>query len=849
VGKADILVNIMIIKSKNRLPLLATDKLDHLPVLPLRTGVLFPGAILTIHVGRSDSLELIKYCQVNKKQFVAAYSPTPSKNSDTSHLHQVGCLAYIRNSKKGPGESVLVTIEGAERVSISEIIEVQPFITASVCYLQQPKSVAGVELKNKIDDLNIIVDQITQLDPTYSPEQLHILKIDQKDPSILADMAASIFHFPLASQQELLETFNLKQRFVQLLFHLNLELDKAATIHNINKNAKKAVEEEQRKLYLRQQLHEIRKQLGEDYSEEKEAARLRNIIKNSPHLPPEMVSRALIEADRLSQIPTASAEFGVTKNYLDWILSLPWQKSSPEDYDIREAEAVLSSHYYGPSNIKEPVLQRLSVRKLMGGGNEGPTLCLVGAHGTGKASLAKAIALALGKEFIRISVGGIADVTEIKGTSRTFLGAMPGKIIRTLRDVGSSDPVILIEDIDYFNIDNDSSVNMALLEVIDNRKNDKFLDNYLGVPFDLSKIFFICSVRSFEEIPEQFLPRMELLEFPGYIEREKIVISKRYMIPSLLKKHGIAKSELKFDDKILSKIINNYTQEAGLLAFSQQIEKICRKVALKKAEKGKNTWHITEKNLETFLGQALFIPEKAETSPEIGTAAGLAWTGAGGDLMFIEGLKMKGEGQIITTGSLGDVMRESIQAAHSYVRSKADVLGIDFNDFNEFDIHIHFPSGAIPKDGPSAGVTVSLVVASVMSERPIRNDIAMTGEVTLRGRVLPVGGVKEKVSAAYRAGIYNVAIPKENIKDTIELPKEILRRIKFHYIERVDELFELCLLDFTPSSYTLEKIFAEEIEKAKKKKSRTQKKRPKKTTPKAAKTKIKSKPKSKDTTE
>jgi ATP-dependent Lon protease len=545
---------------------------------------------------------------------------------------------------------------------------------------------------------------------------------------------------------------------------------------------------------------------------------VREVINRSSNLPPEVKARATIEVDRLSRLSSASAEYGVTKDYLDWILALPWGRTTPESYEIPDVERIISTDYFGPTSIKEQILQRLSVRKLSGGLDEGPTLCLVGAPGTGKASLAKAIARSVGKEFIRISVGGISEVAEIKGTPRTFLGAQPGKIIRAMKDAGSSDPVILIEDIDYFNLENNSSVNMALLEVVDTRFNSGFMDSYLGVPFDLSRVLFICSVRAFEEIPEQFIPRFELMEIPGYIEREKIVITKKYIIPTLLKKHGLRRSEFKISEKILARIISEYTQEAGLLGFSQQIEKICRKMALEKAEGKRKSWTVNDKNLESFLGSPVFIPEKAEKAPEIGTATGLAWTGAGGDLMFIEGLKMKGEGTIITTGSLGEVMKESIQAAHSYVRSKSDMLGIDFSDFSEFDIHIHFPSGAIPKDGPSAGVTVCLVIASVMSERPIRNDVAMTGEVTLRGKVLPVGGVKEKISAAYRAGIYHIVLPTENKKDLKEIPKEIQRKTKFSYINRVDELFELCLMDFTPSSYTLEKIFAEEIEKAKKKK-------------------------------
>ncbi|UCG62664.1 MAG: endopeptidase La [Candidatus Zixiibacteriota bacterium] len=810
----------MIIDSKERLPILPSDKEETYPVLPLKTGVLFPNMMLTIQVGRQENLRLIEDCKSGKKNFIASYSPSKYAEAEPSPVHRVGVLAVVRDIRTGPGNSEIVTIEGIKRVVISKIIDTEPFIVASASYLQ-PQDKIPKAVRTKVDEVISVVKEITGLDPTYSPEQLNVLRMNRDDPSMAADTVASTYHFPLEAKQTLLETVNLEIRLERLLDYLNAELSRVVTMHNINANVQKQMEEEQRKHFLRQQLHEIRKQLGEDFAEEKEAARIRNIIKSMAKLPPEVVARGTIEADRLSQLSTASAEYGVTKNYLEWLLALPWGKCKPEDYSMSEVEKVLSTEYYGPVSLKEQILQRLSVRKLLGGVNEGPTLCLIGAHGTGKAAIARAIAKAMGKEFLRISVGGISEVSEIKGTPRTFLGAMPGKIIRALRDAGSCDPVMLIEDIDYFNIDNDSSVNMALLEAIDNRVNSRFLDNYIGVPFDLSKVVFICSVRSYEEIPEQFIPRFEIIELPGYIEKEKIVITKRYIIPKLLKKHGILKTELNFADKLLARIINHYTMEAGLLGLSQQLEKICRKVALEKVSNLRKRWTVSEKNLESYLGPPVYIPEKAEIQPEIGIAAGLAWTGAGGDLMFIEGLKMKGEGQIFTTGSLGEVMKESIQAAYSYVRSKADMLGIDFADFSDFDIHIHFPSGAIPKDGPSAGVTVCLVIASVMAERPIRNDIAMTGEITLRGKVLSVGGIKEKVSAAFRAGIYNVAIPKENQKDLKDLPKEILRKSKFTFLERVDDLFELCLLDFTPSSYTLEKIFQEEIKKAKKKKPRT----------------------------
>ncbi len=827
----------MIVRSKDRLPTVVTDQEQQYPVMPLLTGVLFPGSMITVQVGRRASLELVRECHEQKREFVSSFTLSRRGGDDIGALHEVGVLSLIRDLKEGVGNSLIVTIEGLRRVALGELIRQEPYIIASVLPLQEPGP-AEKKLSGKIQQVLDIVDEITHLDPSYAPEQVNVLRMNQKDPSLLADKAASIFHFPLSAKQELLEALDLTTRYERLLAYLNSELTRVATAHAVNENVRKSVEDEERRSFLRQQLAEIRRQLGEEPSEEREVISLRQQVKSSNLLPPEVVARATIEIDRLSELSPASAEYGGTKNYLNWLLSLPWGKSTPEDYVMADVARILSTEYYGPTQLKEQIMQRLSVRKLLGGINEGPTLCLIGAPGTGKASLAKAIAKALGKRLVRVSMGGISDASEIKGSPRTYVGAMPGKVIRTMREAGALDPVVLIEDIDYFNMDNDSSVNMALLEAIDSRWNKAFLDNYLGVPFDLSKVFFVCSVRSFEEIPEQFIPRFDIIELPGYIEKEKIVISKKYIIPKLLKKHGLLKSEVQFHTKALTSIISNYTMEAGLLVFSQQIEKILRKIALEKSEKPRRTWMIREENLESYVGSPVFIPEKAETRPEIGIATGLAWTGAGGDLMFIEGLKMKGEGQIITTGSLGEVMRESIQAAHSYVRSKADVLGIDFSDFSEFDIHIHFPSGAIPKDGPSAGITVCLVIASLMAERPIRNDIAMTGEVTLRGRVLPVGGIKEKISAAYRAGIYQVAIPKENRKDLKDLPKEILRKTTFHIIERVDELFEKCLLEFTPSAFTLEKIFAEEIEKAKKKASALKRsaqklpKKPARTTPK-----------------
>jgi ATP-dependent Lon protease len=528
-----------------------------------------------------------------------------------------------------------------------------------------------------------------------------------------------------------------------------------------------------------------------------------------------VANRLLLEIDRLVHLPSSSAEYGSTKNYIDLMLSLPWQSPPIEPFDLVDVEAAIGREYYGLSHIKEQVLEYLSMRQLSRDKRDLPILCLAGAVGTGKASLVKAVAKAMGRELVRINGTSLIISEDIKGSHRSEIGSGPGQLVRAIQRAGSFDLVIYLEDLEYVIESEDTNALLALLEAVDPRQNGNFVDNFVGIPLDLSRALFVLGITA-EDFPEPFAHRLEMIEMSGYIEREKIVITKKHILPKLYKRYGLTRAELRFTDRGLARIIRQYTMEAGTIGLQQQLEKIFRRITRKKAISEKCNYVLKENNVDQYLGTPQFIPEKAMSKPEIGVANGLAWTGAGGDLMLIEGLKMRGTGQVFTTGSLGEVMKESIQAAHSFVRARADLLGIDHNDFVNFDIHIHFPMGAIPKDGPSAGVTVSLVIASVMAERPIRSDIAMTGEVTLRGRVLPVSGVKEKVSAAYRAGVHTIILPKENQKDIKEIPREIVRKTSFEFIETVDELFEKGLLDFTPSTYTLEKIFAEEIEKARK---------------------------------
>jgi ATP-dependent Lon protease len=808
----------MIIKPGSHIPLLASDGESVLPIIPAKTLILFPGETISLQVGRPDNLALISEHSGKDKLVGVTYSPGGNNGSEKGDLCRIGTAAAMVAVKDGPGGSKIITLEGIRRIALLGIHRRTPYLTARVGMVAE-KNGSPDKTALMTQEIISVIEQLTKMDPAYSDELSFIIKFNLENPGQLADKIATIFHFPLSSKQEILESYNLDIRLKKVLKFLKAEMDQAAVSYEIRKNVEKRNVEEQRKFYLRQQLYEIKRQLGDEFIEDKIAQQLRNEIKKRRELPDEIRDRAFLEVDRLGHLSTASAEYGATKLYLDWLLSVPWNVYGKEDYNLKQVETDIEDEYYGSPQIKKQILERIAVRQLAGGIHEGLILCLAGVPGTGKASLARAIAKSLHKKFIRISVGGMVDITDIKGSARTFIGAAPGIIIRTLRNAGICDPVVFIEDLEYFAEDANTSLPMSLLEAIDPRHNGQYLDNYIGLPINLSKAIFICAVKSLDGIPEMLAHRFEIIELPGYIEKEKLHIARKYIIPNVTKKHGLLRKDISFHESGLKKIARSYTLEAGLLNFRNQIERICRHVAREKASHVNKKWIVNERTVENFLGTPQFIPEMPDKQPEIGVAVGLAWTGMGGDLMIIEGLRMKGSGQVITTGSLGEVMKESIQAAHSYVRSKADVLGIDHNDFDNFDIHIHFPSGAIPKDGPSAGVTVSLVIASVMAERPIRHDIAMTGEVTLRGKVLPVGGIKEKISAAYRAGITKILVPKENKKDLRDLPADILKKTKFVFIDTIDEVFDKGLLNFMPSNYTLEKIFADEMEKARNRKN------------------------------
>jgi ATP-dependent Lon protease len=554
----------------------------------------------------------------------------------------------------------------------------------------------------------------------------------------------------------------------------------------------------------------IKEELGEAGLQEKEVLTLKERIKVSS-LPSYVEKQALLEVERLRLISTASAEYGMVRTHIDWLLSLPWVKEKCGEVDIERLERILNEEHFGQEKVKENILQLLSVRKLKND-FKGIVLCFAGPEGTGKTSLALAIAKALERKFVKTSVAGVRDEAEIKGTRSTYTEAFPGKILTAIKEAGCTNPLIMIEQIDKMateNLKGDPSV--AISEALDPDKNSAFFDNYLGVPYDLSDVIFVTSALVPDDIPVSLQDLMEIIEFSGFIEEEKLEIAKKFILPMLLKKHGLSERDLRFTDGALKKVIRQYTGEAGIRSLQREMESICRRCARAKASQGFTPFVVTIDNLEEYLGTPVYIPDIIPRQPEIGVAIGLAWTEAGGDLMLIEALKMRGSGQVIYTGQLGDVMKESIQAAHSYVRSKAEILGINYDDFSSHDIHIHFPSGAIPKDGPSAGVAVSLVIASVMSNKAIRNDIAMSGEVSLRGRLIPVAGVREKASAAHRMGIRHVILPKGNEKNLLDLPEKIRKETNFVFVERVEEVLKLALIESQKTQRSIGDILRREI--------------------------------------
>jgi ATP-dependent Lon protease len=622
-----------------------------------------------------------------------------------------------------------------------------------------------------------------------------ILKMNVSDPGRFADLAATNMNFRIADKDEVLQRLDVGQRLRFILTRLEREVARARVMEDVKKQTEIKIEQHQREFYLRQQLRAIQAELGEADPGEKEAIDLLKKIDDAK-LPEKVGQEARRETERLRMLSPASSEYHVVRTYLDWILSLPWNKRTGEELiDLKKVENALDDRHYGLDEAKERIIEYLAVRKLRGGDPHGPILCFVGPPGTGKTSLGAAIGKSIGREFYRISVGGVRDEAEIRGHRRTYVGAMPGLVIQALRRVAVKDPVLMIDEIDKMSGGGPSGdPTAAMLEVLDPSQNNSFVDHYLNLPFDLSQCLFICTANNLFDIPAPLRDRLEIIKIAGYTIEEKVEIAWRYLLPRLLEEHGITDKDLQFTDESLSFISNRYSREAGLRNFERNLAAIMRKRARAKAEGEEGAWVVDVEKVEEVLGIPRYAAEEAEKIPEVGVVTGLAWTSTGGDIMLIEALRMPGSGRMTVTGQLGDVMRESVDAAYSYVRSRAAQLGIEDSVFRENDLHIHLPAGAIPKDGPSAGITLSLAIASALSGRPVRRDLAMTGEVTLRGKVLEIGGVKEKVLAAYRAGLRQVIMPKANEKDLRDVPDEVKKNMNFMFVDRMDEVLHLALL-------------------------------------------------------
>ncbi len=768
------------------LPAKAEEKETYkdLPVIP-SDAVLFPHMVMPFMIREPGLLKLIDDT-LSSDRMVAVVAVREPK-AEKKDLFDIGTAAVILKATRIEPDQVRVVVQGVSRIQLVKITEREPYLRAKIQVLEEYLS-PDMEIEALVSNIRILFNKILEFSPQL-PGELKILLLNIDEPGTLADMVISHLNVSHKEKQEILETLDIRQRLHKILELLTHQVEILELGQKIQAEVRDRMEKAQREYYLREQLKVIRKELGESESVEAEIDELKQKI-DEKELPDYVREEALKELKRLSRIHPSSAEYTVVRNYLDWLLELPWLESTKDHVDLKKAKSVLDRDHYDLEKVKKRILEHLAVLKLKPD-MKGPILCFVGPPGVGKTSLGRSIAEALGRKFLRISLGGVRDEAEIRGHRRTYVGAMPGRIIQGLRRVGVNNPVFMLDEIDKLGADFRGDPASALLEVLDPEQNVSFSDHYLELPFDLSKVMFIATANVLDTIPAPLLDRMEVIEIPGYTEEDKLKIAKYYLVPRQLEAHGLTKKHLRFTDRAIAKLITHYTREAGVRNLEREIGAICRAVAREVAEGNLDSVTVGVKALERYLGPPKYLPEMAERVKVPGVAIGLAWTPVGGEILFIEATRMKGSGRLILTGKLGEVMRESAEAALSYLRSRAEELGIEKDSFRELDIHIHVPSGAIPKDGPSAGITMLAALVSLFTGCTVRHEVAMTGEITLRGLVLPVGGIKEKVLAAKRAGIKEVILPKLNEKDLIDVPKEAKEKLTFHFVSKVEEALPL----------------------------------------------------------
>ncbi|KPL17507.1 MAG: DNA-binding protein [candidate division Zixibacteria bacterium SM23_81] len=764
---------------------------EKLPILPLRDVVIFPYMIFPLLVGRQISITALQEAMMLDRQILLCTQKNPTVEiPGKQDLYRVGIVARVLQILRLPNETIKILIEGLVRAKIRRFFSSKGYLQARIVPMSEK------QMENDVETQALIRSALTQFTDYVKlnhriPDEVLLSIGNIQNPFRLADtLSAHIIQSP-EMKQKILQAENLPERFIEITKILAAEKQILEIEEKIDGQVRSQLEKGQREYYLQQQMKAIKAELGEEEETAESAEYARKI--REAKMSPESEEKALAELKKLKKMHPTSPESTVVRNYLDWLISLPWQKRTQDKLNIPEAESILEEDHYGLKKPKERIVEHLAVMKLS---NQvrGPILCFVGPPGVGKTSLGKSVARALGRNFVRISLGGVRDEAEIRGHRRTYIGSMPGKIIQCIKKAKTKNPVFLLDEVDKMSVDFRGDPSAALLEVLDPDQNNTFNDHYLEVDFDLSEVFFITTANTLPSIPLPLQDRMEIIRLPGYLEFEKLNIAKGFLIPKQLKQNGLDSKTLSFSDGALSAIVGQYTREAGVRNLEREIATICRKVAKEVVSKKiKKPVKITKNNLAAYLGAPRYLEWELESQDAVGSATGLAWTEVGGQILTVEVILLRGKGNLILTGKLGEVMKESGEAALSYARSRAKILGLQPDFYHKFDVHIHLPEGAIPKDGPSAGITIATALVSSLTGRPVRHDVAMTGELTLRGRILPVGGLSEKVIAAQRAGIRTVLLPRKNDKDVKELPAEVKRGLNIQLVENMDQVLESAL--------------------------------------------------------
>jgi len=763
---------------------------EELSILPLRGVVIFPSAIVPLLISRPSSLKLVEDClQRDRVLGLVAQKNAEEESPGTDGLYSRGTAGRILKMLKYPDGTVRILVQGLKRIEIVGYVSQEPFLRAKIRVLSdihKPSKDLDAVQAHMVNQFSKFVSMIP-----YLPDELQVVVMNIKDPGKVTDLVCSNLNISVEEKQDLLNTTDVLARLQRLTAILNREIELLELGHKIQSQVQSELNKNQKEFYLRQQMKAIQRELGESDSRTAELEELRSRVEKA-QMPPEARKAADNELERLRIIPPESAEHTVVRTYLEWLVSLPWSVSTEDNLAVPHAREILDEDHFDLEKIKDRILEYLAVRQLKKD-PKGPILCFVGPPGTGKTSLGRSIARAMGRKFVRLSLGGVRDEAEIRGHRRTYIGSLPGRIIQGIRTAGSNNPLFMLDEIDKLGVDFRGDPASALLEVLDPEQNFSFMDHYLDVPFDLSKVMFITTANYLDPIPPALKDRMEVLELSGYIEEEKLEIARRHLIPKQIKEHGLSDEMIAFTDDAILRVIRSYTREAGLRNLEREIGRICRKVARAVTEGQKEKITVGPEKVREYLGPERFFSEVAERTGEPGVVTGLAYTPHGGDILFIESTKMPGKKGLTLTGHLGEVMKESAQAALSYIRARADQLGIKQDFFEDCDIHIHVPAGAVPKDGPSAGLTMACSLASLLTGRAAKGNVAMTGEITLRGKVMPVGGIKEKVLAAKRAGIDTVILPKRNENDLEDVPANVREGMNFVFVETIDQALRTAL--------------------------------------------------------